>query len=163
MTVISDTTTLSSLFAIGRESLLPTMFGDIVIPRQVYVELCHRQGFPEQIDQAISAGWIKVDTATPSKLLETLSSDLDRGEAEAIALAIELKADLLIIDEKHGRRIAETYNLTIIGLLGILIQAKKYGLILALRPILDDLERRAHFRLNNTLRRSVLEKCGEND
>jgi hypothetical protein len=78
-------------------------------------------------------------------LVNILLLELDRGEAEALALAAELKADLLLIDESKGRAIAARLGFVHIGLLGMLVQAKQRGLIVAVKPILDDLIARAGF------------------
>jgi predicted nucleic acid-binding protein len=86
---------------------------------------------------------------------------LDRGEAEAIALAVELKAAALIIDERQGRNKAESVGLKIIGLLGILLEAKSKGLILSVRPLIDELVDKIGFRVHPALYQAILLKAGE--
>jgi len=88
-------------------------------------------------------------------------SELDPGEAEAIALAKELKADLLLMDERRGRRVASRLGLRFVGLLGILVEAKHKGLIKAVKPILDSLITKAGFWLGNRLYTRILETVGE--
>jgi len=73
--------------------------------------------------------WIKVQDVPSSSLLTTLLAFLDKGEAEAIALAVEVDADLILLDESDARRIAELYNFRKTGLLGVLINAKQQGRI----------------------------------
>jgi predicted nucleic acid-binding protein len=73
------------------------------------------------------------------KFIKSLSEHLDAGEAEAIALAKELKADLLLIDEKLGKQFAEAENIMCKGAVGVLIEAKSKGFIPLLKPLLDDL------------------------
>lgn len=98
---------------------------------------------------------------TNSPLLKRLSSELDRGEAEAICLAVDLKADRLLIDEKAGRKIAFREGLAIVGVVGVLIAAKHKGLLPQVAPLLDRLQNEAGFRLSATVRRAALEAVGE--
>lgn len=86
---------------------------------------------------------------------------LDIGEAEGIALALELEADLLLIDERLGRMTAKYFDLEILGLLGILVQAKQEGLINEIRPLLDQLRFEIGFRISKQLYREVLRLAQE--
>jgi predicted nucleic acid-binding protein len=86
---------------------------------------------------------------------------LDRGEAEAIALAERLQADLLLMDERIGRRCARERSLRVVGLLGTLIVAKQRGLIAAVRPLVEQLRQQAGFYVSDTLLAEVLQRAGE--
>ena len=88
-------------------------------------------------------------------------SHLDRGEAEAIVLALELGADELLIDERLGRREASQRGLSLIALLGVLLVAKRRGLVVAIRSVIDDLIVQAGFRVSNQLYAKVLIAVGE--
>lgn len=90
-----------------------------------------------------------------------LELELDPGEAAAIALAIELKADLLLLDERRGRTVASRFGLRFVGLLGVLIEAKQQGYLGAVKPILDDLITRAGFWVSQPLYERVLQAAGE--
>jgi uncharacterized protein len=94
-------------------------------------------------------------------LVEQLLGDLDPGEAEAIALAIEQQADLLVIDERKGREVAKRHQLPIIGLLGILTIAKRRGLIPAVKPLVDRLVEEADFYVSEKLLATVLASVQE--
>ncbi len=102
------------------------IFGTIIIPNEVFTELCRIESQKEILNKQF---WIVRATVSDPILKEKLSKELDEGEAEAIALAVELKADLLLMDEQKGRQIAESYGLKVVGILGVLIQAKQKGLI----------------------------------
>ncbi len=95
--------------------------------------------------------------------VEALRDQLDPGEAEAIAVAIELNAGLLLVDEKRGRRIAMDRGLAVTGLLGVLAEAKARGFITEGRPVLDDMIRVAGFWIGDDLRSRYLRGLNEMD
>jgi predicted nucleic acid-binding protein len=92
-----------------------------------------------------------------------LQRDLDRGEAETIALAVELGADLLLLDEKEGRHVAQRLGLRVVGVGGILLEAKATGAIDVVRPHLDALRQTAGFYLSDSVYRYLLALAGEGD
>ena len=96
-------------------------------------------------------------------MLNVLLLDLHRGEAEAIALASEMSADMVLIDEREGRQIAIKAGLSVTGVLGILLRAKKMGMIDAVKPEILSLRRRARFFLSASLEARVLASAGELD
>jgi len=117
--IVSDSTTLIILFDLKRLELLSNVFDHIIIPQTVYDETSVKK--PIELTSFIS-----VKKVTNTELLNTLTSLLDRGESEAISLALELKKPL-IIDEKKGRKIALHQGIKIIGLLGIVYLNIKKG------------------------------------
>jgi len=110
--IVSDSTTLIILSNLKRLDLLSNLFKEVIIPQSVYDEITVKQPL-------VSAPFIRIRKVEESELLITLLSLLDRGESEAIALAVEMEMPL-IIDEKKGRKIARNLHVDIIGLLGIL-------------------------------------------
>jgi uncharacterized protein len=108
-----------------------------------------------------AAGWIRKAHVENRTLVRVLSQDLDGGEAESIALALEAKAEVLLMDERLGRETAEHLGLRYIGLIGILVQAKRSGLIDRVEPLLNALRTLAGFRIRDELYVRVLEDEGE--
>jgi len=88
---------------------------------------------------------------------------LDRGEAAALILALEQKADMVLIDERIGREVARELGLSVVGVLGILIQAKDRGLIAAVHPLLQRLRSELDFYLTPALIADILKRAGETD
>lgn len=95
-------------------------------------------------------------------MVEALSNELDIGEAEAIALALEMKVDQVLIDERRGRMVAARLNLGYTGILGILVEAKSQKLIFAVKPLLDALINQAGFWVAEPLYMRVLQLVDEN-
>lgn len=87
--------------------------------------------------------------------------ELDPGEAETITLALQLKADLVLLDEQAGRRAAEHFGLTVMGVVGLLVRAKRLNLVPALRPLLETLQQQAGFYLSQPLVAHALQLAGE--
>lgn len=139
MIIVSDTTAISNLVQIGEIDLLPKIYGEVTIPSGVYDELLVLADLDIPIDKVLASNWLSIRTVEATDLYRDLLTELDMGEAESIALAIELQADYLLIDEKKGRKIALEKNLQIIGTLGIIIEAKKLGHVDNIQQKMDDL------------------------
>lgn len=107
--------------------------------------------------------WLQTRAVSDRTLVEALSNELDIGEAEAIALAVEIQADQVLIDERRGRLVANRLNLRYTGILGILVEAKSKGLITEVRPLLDALINEAGFWVAEPLYNSVLRLVNEID
>ena len=93
--------------------------------------------------------------------VSVLQADLDPGEAEAIILAMELNAELLLMDERPGRTIALHYGINVSGVLGLLLEAKRKGLISAVKPVMDRLINEVEFRVSSQLYTVILQSAGE--
>jgi uncharacterized protein len=161
MIVVSDSSPLISLAAIGHLDLLRNLYGTITIPRAVYDEVAMQDpGLPGVLETQTS-DWIECRDVADARLVIALQARLDRGEAEAIALAVELQADLLLMDERLGRIEAARLGLRFIGILGALIEAKAKGDLLEIRPLLEELRTMAGFRVSDALYARVLREAGE--
>ena len=163
MIVISDTSPLSGLAIVGQLSLLQVLYGQIVIPEAVASELRRGAQDDSRIAQVLTLSWIETKSSTNHRLVDELQTThkLDKGESEAISLALELQADALLIDERLGRREASRLGLPITGMLGVLLVAKKQKLVSTIHPIVDALISEAGFRISDQLYREVLAAAGE--
>jgi uncharacterized protein len=138
VTVVSDTSPLRYLIAVSRPELIGQIFDRIVIPRAVELELTH-PSTPKAVQQWMEQRPAWLETRTVSSLDTELDRILDRGEAEAIQLAIDSRADLLLMDERRGRDLAARRGLAVVGVLGILLESYRRRLIDNPLEILDQL------------------------
>jgi hypothetical protein len=161
MVIVSNTSPISNLVIISEISLLQQIYPKVLIPTAVHSELTRLPILQPTVLSLLDASWLEIQTPTNLQLLNILNQALDLGEAEAIALAVELGADRLLIDERLGRSIAASYGLKLRGLLGILINAKQQGLIPVLKPMLDQLINQAGFRVSQALYNRTLQEVGE--
>ncbi|MBI4492705.1 MAG: DUF3368 domain-containing protein [Chloroflexi bacterium] len=160
----SDSSPLIHLAAIGRLELLRDFHQDITIPPAVWREVVEqgigRPGAAE-VEAARRAGWLHVVAPTNQSLVHLLQRYLDDGEAEAIALAVEQGADLVLLDEADARQLAEVFGLAKTGVIGILMRAKREAKIASLRAELDRLRAHTGFWIDDLLYRQVLSTVGE--
>ncbi|KAM3102565.1 DUF3368 domain-containing protein [Phormidesmis sp. 146-12] len=161
MIIVSDTSPINNLAAINQLHLLHQLYGTVLIPEAVYRELTD-PSFP--VAGAIEVqtfDWIQTRAVSNRAIVEALSNELDVGEAEAVALAVEVQADQMLIDERRGRLVAARLNLRYVGILGVLVEAKGQGLIVEVRPLLDALINQAGFWVAEPLYNSVLRLVDE--
>lgn len=161
MIIVSDTSAINNLAAIESLYLLQQLYETIIIPDAVYRELTDPIFLVAGATEVQTLQWIQTRSVSDRTIIEALSNELDFGEAEAIALALELKADRVLIDERRGRLVAARLNLSYIGILGILIEAKSQRLIPAVKPLLNALRDRAGFWIAAPLYNSVLQLVEE--
>jgi predicted nucleic acid-binding protein len=126
MIVVADSSPLIVLLNIGHAAVLPELFGEIVVPAEVAAELSHEKR-PQVVKQFMASrpAWLVERTPTSIEPIPAL----DAGEIAAISLALELAADLLLIDEIDGRKAATDRNIPITGTIGVLELAADRGLI----------------------------------
>lgn len=161
MIVVSDTSPISNLLRIEQLHLLKALYSRVIIPESVYREIGGLETFGIDISWLLRTDWIMIQAVQNQVLVARLRNELDLGEAEAIALSIEVGGDRLLIDERLGRRVAERFGLKVTGLLGVLVAAKQSGLISELQPLLDTLINQAKFRVHPDLYQQILQDVGE--
>ncbi len=160
MLSVSNTSPISNLASIGRLDLLFYQFPELWIPPAVAEELAAHPE-PASIKNAIDLGQIQIAPPPPLALVKILSLQLHLGEAEAIALASERQAGILLIDEQEGRRVATEIGLKVTGVLGALLRAKELGQINAIRPEILALRAKARFFISPKLEARVLAAAHE--
>ena len=159
--VVSDTSPLTNLAAIGQFALLQKLYGSLLIAEAVWDELnATGQHWPGRNEVAASP-WIQRHAPKNRLLIMALRQDLDLGEAESIALALEWHADFILMDERDGRHKAMQLGLRPVGVIGILLTAKARGCIPEIRPLLDALRQQAGFYLGDALYREALRVAHE--
>jgi predicted nucleic acid-binding protein len=161
MKIASNASALINLARIVKLDLLRALYGEIVIPEAVWQEVVVNGAGQPGSEEVKAATWIRKQVVTNRQLMHVLQQELGAGEAEAIALATEIKADLLLMDERLGRETAHHLGLRCIGLIGILIEARRKGFITAVKPHLDALRNMAGFRIKPELYLRVLQDEGE--
>jgi hypothetical protein len=162
--VVADTGPLIALGRVECLKLLHDLYQDILIPPAVGEELRLGSGRPgaRQSAEALDQGWLQVQkpSAGSVQALSELMLVLDPGEAEAILLAEEVNCKFLLIDERKGRAIANRRGVPVVGIAGVLLAAKKRGLIDAGVPILKNLEH-AGYRISAGLTKEITRLAGE--
>ncbi len=161
MIVVSNTSPIFYLSTIGQLDLLRQLYDEIVIPNTVFQEITNVGNTDVSATVVPTLNWIKIQSTTDLTLVNTLSHELDPGEAEAIALAVELDADRLLIDERLGRNAAIRLGLKVTGVLGILIAAKRKNLIQEVKPLLDTLIKQVGFWIDEQLYTEILQAVDE--
>jgi len=161
MVVVSDTSPIINLAIIGQLELLPKLFQTVVLPNAVFEEIVTNGfGLPGSFEIS-QANWVDVRRCQDHSLVHALLEELDHGESEAILLAREIRADVILIDEDLGRKIALRYQLQPLGILGILLKAKQAGLITPVKPLMDELMQTARFFIGTKLYNDVLSLADE--
>jgi hypothetical protein len=163
MAVVSDTSPILALSAIGQLDLLKEQFGKVLIPEAVQTELKTDTDFrgTKDIRQALKQGWLKVQPVENTHLAQVLAMELDYGEAESIALALETQSRIILLDEHEGRAKARALGLQPIGVLGILLRAKKDGRIDSLKQTIESLQSEVGFFIAEDLVHDILKRAGE--
>jgi hypothetical protein len=161
MRVVSNTSPLLNLAAIGQLNLLKELYGQVILPPAVYHEIVVAGAGQPGSSEVQRSDWLEVRPVSNQPLVTALQVDVDVGEASAMVLALELKADLLLLDERKGRLVASRLGLKMTGVLGILIEAKRHGLISAVHPILEALIGQVSFRVSPQLYQEVLQIAKE--
>ena len=157
--IVSDTTPISTMLRIGRPDLLATLCPDMRIPTAVAAEL--DRGAAVLGDWRAMLPHVRIEIVQPMPLLGLLEEEVDAGEAAALALGVSLHADLVLMDEMRGRVVARRLGLTVAGTLGLIVRARRGGLIPAARPIIAQVRARGGLWVTDQLVAEVLTGLGE--
>jgi len=161
MSIVSDASPLINLARIGKLDLLQQLYGELFIPEAVWYEVAIKGAGQPGANEVKAATWLKVKSVTNAPLVHALRQELDAGESEVITLALELKSELLLMDERIGREVAQHLGLRSVGLIGVIVEAKHKGMLSSIKPHLDALRDIAGFRISSALYARVLRDEGE--
>jgi predicted nucleic acid-binding protein len=148
---VADSSPVIVFERIGQLALLRTLVERLHIPPAVAREVSSADPLPE---------WVEVRTLTQPLAARIIAARIGPGEREAIALALEIKADWLIMDDPPGRRLAHTLGIAVIGSAGLLLRAKTRHMIPAVRPLLEAMQRE-DFRLSEHVFAAILTAANE--
>jgi hypothetical protein len=161
VTVVSNTSPLVNLAAIGEADLLKRLYSSLLVPNEVAAELQRLSTAHTRFRSVRLPEFVEVAKVQNPQVTIALAGELDSGEAAAIALAVERQAGLLLMDELRGRMVAKRFGIPTLGLLGVLKLARQRGVLPAIAPVLDRLEQTAGFWVGTALRERVLREAGE--
>jgi len=159
--VVADTSVFLNLCCIQREDLLSRLYAEVFAPPKVRDEFVSAVQRYSRFQGLAFPSWVRLQE--PSQPLSALApwARLDPGESAAIALATELGADLVLVDEAKGRAVARRLGLRCAGILAVLLDAKAQRTIAAVAPLIDELQQRAQFWLSQKTKAFVLREAGE--
>lgn len=159
MILVADASALIALATCKRLNLLDEMFGDVLVPEAVFAEVTSQDKPQSEYLRSYLEG--KVRTVDMQHFVY-LDAYADAGETQAMLLYKEIDADYLLIDDKRGRKVASINQINTIGSLGVLLQAKRMGLVLSIAPLLAQISASPVF-MNKKLIKIVLELADEVD
>lgn len=160
MVVVADASPLIFLSRLDLLHVLRGLYGRILVPEEVYSEATAGDESPGALSIR-AADWIEILRPTENQPFhEAVQEELDAGEAAAIRLALERDADLVLIDERQGRRVARRLGLEVKGTLGVLVTARREGLLEELQPALEQLVEVGAW-VTEDIVRAALEAVGE--
>jgi len=156
--IVSNSSVIIALARICRLDLLERLFGRILVPEAVWREITV-EGKPGS-EKVRRARFIHVERVRSERLASLLKEFVDDGEAEAIALALDISADILLVDDRDARDLAKKLGLQVMGTLGVLALAKYRGLIQEVKPIIDELVG-SGFWISSRILKEFLRESGE--
>lgn len=158
--IVSDASPIRALHHLGLLHLNQRLYGTVIVPEAVCLELREPTTTCPALEITQYPGFeVRSPSVHPAQL--GVPSDLDAGETQAIVLAIELHADLLLMDERKGTEVARKLSLATIGVFGVLLEAKSKGLIDKVVPCIDRLTKEMKFFSSPALRKRIAELAGE--
>jgi len=160
MLIVSDSSPLIAFSRIKQIELLQAVVKGIFIPEEVAREVSEYGRGKKGVIDISNYSWIEVKRVTSRSNVDLLLPSIDKGEAEVIILALENKADMVLVDELSGRKIAKSFGLSILGSAGVLLKAKEKGLIEAVKPLLDEMMEKG-IRYSERFYTHLLRQIGE--
>jgi uncharacterized protein len=143
--IISNATPLIAFARIAQLPLMQEIVGRLIIPQTVADEIAAYSATAPGGILLSDEPWIQIQPLQTETQMHLLMPTLDKGEASVIALAIERKANLVLIDELTGRKVAESLGLKVSGSVGLLIKAKQIGKLQSIKPFLEDMKKAGIF------------------
>jgi predicted nucleic acid-binding protein len=160
MKVAVNSSPLIFLAKLGLLDLLDKLFDEAYITEAVYEETVVEGSDHEESSLIAGAEFLKKARVSNQRLVKFLLEMIDHGEAETIALALENNLDLVVLDDKDARKVARSFGLRVTGTLGILLTAKRKGLIENIKPHIETL-RKNGFRIFDDIVERILKEAGE--
>jgi predicted nucleic acid-binding protein len=162
--IVSNTTPIVCFLKIGRLDILKNIFNEITISQAVYEELTAKPDETKELSILKESDFFKIKPVENKFAVSLLQKQvgLDLGESESIVLAQELKAAILLMDERKGRRVAAENGISISGTLGVLVKAKQMNLVKEIRPLLTELIAK-DIRIGNNLLKQVFVSVNEDE
>lgn len=158
-TVVADASPLIALAKIGKFNLLRQLFGRIVVTQAVRHEVARKPDVgAAALEAGVADGWIVVPAEEPMSSLMKVGPG--PGEAATLTHAIRNNADLVLVDERPARSLAARHGIPVMGVLRVLLLAKRRHLVAAVAPLIEQLQA-ADFRVSQALVRSTLAEAGE--
>lgn len=157
--VVANSTPIIVLGSIGRTRLLRDVYGEVSIPEAVRREVLAKRDDASRILES-SPAWVNVEIAPAPDDLSLMRARLHAGEVEAIMLARSTGADLVILDDNAAKKVAKHLGIPVTGMLGILVRAKRLGLLGEVAPVLDELAG-VGFYVGDRVRSLVLARAEE--
>jgi predicted nucleic acid-binding protein len=158
--VVIDSTVLIGLAKLGKIPLLKQIFSKVSIPEEVFKEVVERGKDKIGSKLIMESRWIETKAVKDKTQVSFLMGSLDRGEAEVLALARELEANLILLDEEKARKSAVIAGFNVMGLLGLFNLSKNMGLVDEVRPLVDELLIKK-FRISDKVIEETLRRAGE--
>jgi uncharacterized protein len=160
MIIVSDASPIRALHFLRLLPILRELYGDVVIPTAVQDELLVHRIRLDSIDLS-PYDFIQIRSPREPSRVNAFLQTLHLGESEALALGLELQADLILIDELAGRSAALENGLRPLGTLGVLLEAKSNGLVPEVRPLMERLRAELNFFISTALQQQIVELAGE--
>lgn len=158
MIVVSNSTILIGLAKINKLELLNKLFSKVYIPDAVFSELTQTKKIGAS--DIKNASYLERKSPKDVKEVALLLGNLDRGEAEVLALSKELNADLVLVDEEKARKVVVIAGFEVMGLMGVLLMAKRYGLLKDIKPLIEELKKKK-FRISEDIVAEILKSARE--